>query len=140
MQRISASQSAEIKELLTHIDSLTLRTLLSEEDKRTLRPDRLQNLIEGRGRISRSEVLRLEDIRTNRVAIQNLSRKQAGKRKYEKPRKIRQWLYHGKAKGVDYKDQSTETKDDQLQAIKALRFFGIDPSEGTYYVRKRKLA
>lgn len=137
MRRISASESAEILELARTIDPLLLRTLLSDEQKRLMRPERLENLESGKGRLSDAEAARLQEVRTNRQSIRNLARKTGGKQPFKDRHAIRTWVRKGKSKGVEFKDQNIEKRHEQLAAIRALRFLGIDPSDGTYYVKRR---
>lgn len=139
MKRVSTAEAARISELVDRLGSTRFRTLITSPDSRLIRPDRLSNLREGRGKLSTSEREALGLVSTNSVAVENLARKNSGKRPYKVNRAIRNWLLNGKEKGVDYKEQEADIRERQLNAIKALRFLGIDPSEGTYYVRKRKL-
>ena len=141
MQRISPQESERISELSSRLGSLEFRTLLSQTGgtKRTMRPERLGNLTAGRGKITEAEAERLALISANAPLLENLSRKNQGKNKQKTRRALREWLTKGKEKGVRYSDQDKETRDEQQRAIKALRYLGIDPSEGTYYVRRRKL-
>lgn len=138
MHRISAQQSVRISELQERLGSARFRTLMTESDRRLVRPERLTKWMQGSGRISPEEAERLAVISTNASLIEILARKNEHKRSFKVNRAIRDWVTTGKAKGVNYKDQDSETRAKQQAAIKALRFLGIDPSEGTFYVRKRK--
>ena len=141
MHRISSPESERISELSSRLGPLEFRTLMSETGgpTRLMRPERLDNLIAGRGRISKAEQERLALIQTNAPLLENLSKKNANRKQQFKVRHaLRNWLVSGKAKAVPYSEQDKEAKENQQRAIKALRFLGIDPSEGTYYVRKRK--
>jgi hypothetical protein len=51
---------------------------------------------------------------------------------------LRDWVAHGKAKGVRQDKADDLEMQKKRRAVKALGYLGIDPSEGTYYVRKRK--
>jgi len=55
---------------------------------------------------------------------------------YKINRALRDWLITGKEKGTIYKDQDKQIREQQLKAIKALRYFGVEPSDGHYYVRR----
>lgn len=139
MNQVTATDAKMIRELSSRLGSVEFRQLLTGEGQRLMRPERLENLSTGKGKISDEEMARLQTIHTNSAAVKNLLRKGAGKKRpYRTRRAVRDWLYNGKDKGVDYQSQDTETKEAQLKAIRALRFLGVDPSEGTYYVRKRK--
>lgn len=140
MDRISPQESGRISELSSRLGNLELRTLLSDTGgtKRLMRPERFNNLTSGRGRISAAERERLALIQTNAPLLEKLSAKGEGKQKSKVNRALRDWITLGKGKGVSYKDQSEDEKREQQRAIRALRFLGVDPSEGTYYVRKRK--
>lgn len=139
MKRVTPQEAARISELANRIGSTRFRTLITDPNSRLIRPDRLSNLQEGRGKLSASEREALALVSTNSVAVENLARKNGGKRPHKVNRAIRTWLLNGKEKGVDFKEQEADTRERQLNAIKALRFLGIDPGEGTYYVRRRKL-
>lgn len=138
MQRVSATEAARISELADSIGPLAFRTLLTQEGSRLVRPERLSHLEAGTGRLSASERERLALIGSNRNELRNLSRKGPGKQEWKNRRAMRDWLVHGKEKGVPYKDQDKETRDREQKAIKALRRLGVDPTKGIYYVRRRK--
>lgn len=140
MRRITGSESAQVFELERRLGSRTFRQVMTPAGKRLLRPERLENLLLQRGRISQEESERLQLVQSNARAIENLERKNADKPRWKVRRAIRDWLENGKAPGIDYKNQDQETKQNQQRAIRALRYLGVDPSEGTYYVRRRKAA
>lgn len=140
MRRVSGSESTQILELERRLGQRTLRQLLTPSGERLMRPDRLDNLILGTGRIRPGDAERLALIQSNARAIENLERKNSDKPRWKTRRAIRDWLHNGKQKGPNYQDQDQETKQQQQQAIKALRYLGVDPSEGTYYVNRRKAA
>lgn len=139
LTRVTPQEAARISELADRFGSTRFRTLITNPNSRLIRPDRLSNLREGRGKLSASEREALGLVGTNSVAVENLARKNEGKRPYKVNRAIRTWLLNGKDKEVIYGEQEADIRERQLAAIKALRFLGIDPGEGTYYVRKRKL-
>jgi hypothetical protein len=101
---------------------------------RLMRPERLRNLTEGRGRISAAERERLALIQTNAPLLEKLSEKNRDKKPVQVRRALKDWIKSGKQKGEPYEKDSARTQ----AAIRALSFLGVDPSEGTYYVRKRK--
>jgi DNA-binding CsgD family transcriptional regulator len=111
---------------------------MSVGDRRLVRPERLSNWEQGRGKLTPEEADRLALISSNASLIEILARKNESKRSFKVNRSLRDWIANGKGKGVPYKEQDAETRAKQQAAIKALRFLGIDPSEGTFYVRKRK--
>ena len=135
-QRVTASDAARISELSDRLGSLTFRTLLTGTEgasKRLMRPERLDALVAGRGKLSEAERERLQLIATNAPAIRNLRKKNAEKREFKVNRALRNWVTGGKTK-----DQKKTDSDAELDATKALGFLGVNPSEGSYYVRKRK--
>jgi hypothetical protein len=143
MRKVTAQESRDLATLVDRLGSVRLRTLLTEEDSRLLRPDRLLNLTAGRGRISESEASRLRLVKRNAREIELLARKETKDEKKGRARKahkvnraLRDWLTHGKERGIAYGDQESDIKADQITAIKALRFFGVDPVKGQYYVKK----
>ena len=136
MDRVSSGETKRLAELRSQLGDRTLRTLLTHEDKRLMRPERISNLLAGRGKLSEWERSRLQTVSTNAPKIKQLKAKGKGKREFQSNRALRSWLSHGKAKGVEYKEQDAPEKESQQQAIKALRFLGVDPGEGKFYVRK----
>lgn len=105
------------------------------ESDRLMRPARLANLSRGSGRLTEGEAERLILVSGNAQLIENLALKNQSKRPYKVNRALRDWISSGKAKGVR---QTEIDADKKRRAIRALGFLGVDPSEGTYYVRKRK--
>lgn len=125
-----------MRTLQTGLGDRTVRQILTPEGKRIIRPERMQNLLAGRGRLSESEAQQIENATRNASSLKALKKRGESQRDFKANRALRDWLSTGKQKGVEYKSQSTETKEQQLKAIKALRFLGVDPSDGTFYVRK----
>lgn len=97
-----------------------------------MRPERLANLQAGSGRLSAADKDALDKAWSNRLAITNLGKRgdKLGRKDYRTNRAIRSWLLHGKGS-----DQKRRKDDKELEAIKALRFLGIDPDDGLYYLR-----
>ena len=134
--RISPQESERISDLSSRLGSIEFRTLMSDTGgtHRLMRPERLSHLASGRGRISQAELERLELISANSALLQKLSQKDPKeKKRYRVRHAMRDWLVAGKEKGETQSDKEREQR-----AVRALHFLGIDPSEGTYYVRKRK--
>lgn len=136
MERISRQESERISDLSSRFGGLEFRTLMSDTGgtSRLMRPERLRNLAGGRGRISAAERERLALIQTNAPLLEKLSEKNKQKNPTKIRHALRDWIKYGKQKGEQYPG----SKEDQQKAIRALGFLGIDPSEGTFYVRKRK--
>lgn len=138
-RKVSAQESERISELATKLGSVRFRTLMTGagESDRLMRPVRLANLTRGSGTLTEGEQERLQLVSGNALLIENLAKKNPEKRPYRVNRALRDWIAHGKAKGVPpgKTDHDLEKK---RKAVKALGYLGIDPSEGTYYVRKRK--
>lgn len=136
MQRISASDSTRISELVSRLGDRTLRQLLTPESKRLVRPERLQNLRAGTGRLSQADRERLRLVSANANQLVALKAHGKGKAEWRVNRAMSNWITNGKPKGVDYNSQDAETKSNQLRAIKALRYLGVDPQDGKFYVRR----
>lgn len=136
--RITTGQVAQVGSLTDKLGSLTLRTILTGNNQRLMRPERLANLAAGRGRLTEAERERLELASENSRALGTLKKRGKEKRPTRVNRGLRDWLIAGKERDVDYQSQEPDEKKDQLKAIRALRFFGVDPSKGTYYVNRRK--
>lgn len=139
MDRITPAQAARISELSNRLGSARFRTLMTaDSERRLVRPERLENWRAGHGRLTPQENERLALVSANASLIEILARKNEQKRTFKVNRSLRDWIANGKAKGVPYKEQDADTRAKQQAAIKALRFLGVDPAEGTFYVRKRK--
>lgn len=143
MRKPTERESAEIAALSKRMGSTRFRTLMTDPERRLMRPERLEKLAGGRGRISESEARQLQAIRRNSRELQLLGKKkttdeQKGRKRKDVTvnRRLRDWLNGGKEKGIPYQDQPADDKTEQLKAIKALRYFGIDPVKGQYYVKK----
>lgn len=130
--RVTPDDAERIRELTLRVGDRRFRTILTNEGARLVRPERLANLQAGRGRLSAADKAALDKAWSNRVAITNLGKRgdKLGRKDYRTNRAIRSWLLHGKG------DSQKRRKDDkELEAIKALRFLGIDPDDGLYYLR-----
>lgn len=141
MKRVSQREANEISELANRLGDRRFRTLMAPEGKRIVSKQRLANLSAGRGKLTETERQRLGDIETNSRAIQALGKKadkESPGRPYLGNRAIRTWLNHGKEKGVQRAAKGTSTRAGENEAIRALFFLGVEPSEGTYYVKRRK--
>ena len=131
MKRISSSEAKRISELRSTLGDRTLRQLLTQEDKRLIRPERLAHLESGSGKLSESEARQLKAISKNSTLLKNLKAKAKEKREFKVNRSLRIWLNQGKAKDEPIQEQETKDK-----VVRALGFLGVDPTDGTYYVRK----
>lgn len=104
-------------------------------------PARMEHLASGTGRLSPREREQLAEIQQNKTAIQGLG-KRADKESANKPwkgnRAIRSWMLHGKEKGAANAPLGSPKRTGENEAVRALFFLGVDPSEGTYYVKRRK--
>lgn len=136
MKRVTAQEADQIRTLETRLGSLRFRTLITDENSRLMRPERLLHLTEGRGKLSDRERRQLSRIKSESRKLQNLGKKETNReRKGDKRsesevnRKMRDWLNHGKTKGTKNR------KDRQFwKAIDALDYLGVDPDDGTYYL------
>lgn len=138
MKRVSAQDSARISQLSNRLGDRTLRTLLTSESKRLMPPERIANLRAGTGKLSDAERDRLRLVSENANQIRALKSRAESHDKIEWKinRAIRDWVNNGKERGIPYDMQSKDEKEQQLKAIKALRFFGVDPQDKTFYVKK----
>jgi hypothetical protein len=102
-----------------------------------MRPERLENLTSGRGKLSVEEEQLVNRLSMNAQKVKQLSTRGSGKRDFKVNRSIRDWVQHGKSP-----DESRPTtqggKENEQKAIRGLRFLGVDPSEKTFYVRKAR--
>ena len=139
-QAISAGDRKLVLKLEKQLGSKTLRTLLSPEATGAAKPERarivsnrrLGNLSSGTGKLSPEESARLAQINRNVADINRLKGKgqKQGQRDYQTNRALRTWLQRGKEKGEG-------KSPDQLRAIRALRFLGVDVDSGKYYVKRK---
>jgi hypothetical protein len=141
MPKITRSDSKRIVELNQRLGSRLVRTILTDENKHIMRPARMDNLIAGRGRLSTVERERLTRLSANAQSIEALKKKRTSDELHRRKRKdfkvnraIRDWVNHGKERDA----QRTIGENGEQNAIRGLRFFGVDPSEKHYYLRKVK--
>ena len=134
---ISTEEAKQIEALSARLGTSHFRALMTTSPSggrmRPIENRRLSKWTAGHGTLSQSERERLNALKTNSTAIQNLLKKNSGKQSFRVNRAIRDWISAGKGKGIRAGD-----KDKEQKAIKALRYLGVEPSDGTYYVRKRK--
>jgi hypothetical protein len=148
--RIQPGESRTIRGLTNSLDEYTVRTLLTGEGERLIRPERLANLQAGKANVTEAEKERLRLLSANRQALTSLKRKQRGKevlskrgkevssrtKQQRENRALRTWVFHGKEKETPYDVQSDSTKEKQQPAIHALFYLGVDPiSDKTYYTK-----
>lgn len=136
MNRVTGSQSKRIAGLQSSIGDRTLRTLLAGDSKRIMRPERLAHLSSGSGRLSEAEAEQLERVSKNVGNIKALKRRGKNRRDFQANRAIRTWLTNGKRKGVDISLDDELGQERKRKAIRALRYLGVDPDDGAFYVRE----
>lgn len=129
--RISSTDAIRVRNLEARLGSRTLRQILTPEGNRLMRPDRIANLSGGSGRLTEYERERLEIAFRNSNQLVGLKKRGIGKREFKVNRALRNWINYGKAKG-------DENNDDSQKAIRALRFLGIDPNDGTFYIAQMR--
>src|SRR5581483_2231546 len=110
-------------------------TLGNPERTRIVSRRRLGNLLGGSGRLTDSEAKRLQLLRTNVQSIQALSKRgeKEGRKPFQVNRAIRSWIDHGRPPRTPRRDKGP----DELRAIRALRFLGVDTDDGLFYVKGR---
>lgn len=148
--KVSRADASRIRKLERELGSETTRRLLTGGNARTMRPERLANLEAGKGKLKPWEHERLLAVSHNTASVKALKRRDdketrltakgkelsEGERQRRADRAIRAWLVRGKEKDKRYDAQTLATKRQQQKAIHALRYFGVDPTEQHYYVRK----
>lgn len=134
MQRVSSKESAQLSKLVQRWDSLTLRTMLTTENQRTIRPERLRNLTGGTGRLSDSERAQLAALTENQTTITALIRRSQNVPERRRRKALRDFTRYGKEKGV-----KTDPKDTRSQrSIRALKTLQVDQLQGNFYMRRGK--
>ena len=148
--RIKPGESRQIRGLLNQLDDYSVRTLLTGEGERLLRPERLANLREGKAKLTDAEKERLAKVYTNREALSSLKKKQRGReilaksgrevstrtKQQRENRALRSWVIHGKDRETPYDVQAPQDKEAQQPAIHALFYLGVDPiSDKNYYTK-----
>lgn len=134
---VSSRESDRILALTQRIDERAMRTILTGENERLMRPERFANIVRGTARLTEAEKDRIDLLSRNAVQIENLSKKgdTLGNREFETNRALRDWLQFGKAKG----EPRPENRTKELRAIRGLRRLGYTGSlQGKGYVRKGK--
>ncbi len=134
-------ESDSLQFLSTRLDERQLRVLLRAENNDLTKPEktgmisrrRLANLLGGSGRLTEAEAERISFLRKNSQQIQSLNKRgrKEGRKDYQVNRAIRTWVDHGKGK-----DEAKTPE--QIRAIKSLRFLGVDPDDGIFYVKGRE--
>lgn len=151
---LTKDEEKTVRELEQSFGGRTLRTLLRPENPDQQKPERtrmlsvnrMANLAAGRGRITEGEAERLALLRRNRQAILALEKRgeKLGRMNFQTNRAIRTWLEHGKQRGTKEtgrmsfrKDIQSRhmKKDEEIRAIRALRFLGVDVNDGTFYLK-----
>lgn len=142
MKKISRSDAVRIQQLEKDLGSRLVRTVLTDPGKRLMRPERLEHLTSGTGKLSPDEERLLTRLAANRQSVKRLSEKKTSderhgkkRREFKVNRSIRDWVQQGKERDAP-RPTSDEGKEKEQKAIRGLRFLGVDPSEKTYYVRK----
>jgi hypothetical protein len=148
--RIQPGEARQIRGLTNGLDEYTVRSLLTPEGGRLIRPERFANLQSGKAKLTEAEKERLQILSANRQALTSLKKKQRGREVVSKRgkelaprtkaqrenRALRSWVIHGKEKDTPYDVQADSVKHKQQPAIHALFYLGIDPiSEKTYYTK-----
>ena len=133
MKRISLSDAERLSELRSTLGDRTLRQLLTQEDKRLLRPERLRHLEAGSGKLSERETEQLRNISQNATKLKALKKRGSGRQEFKVNRSLRTWLNQGKAKDEPVGEMDIDQRN---RVIKSLAFLGVDPQDGTFYVRK----
>lgn len=133
--RISDTQSNRISELESRLGDKTIRTILTGENQRLMRPERYANLVSGKAQLTEAEKERISLLSANAQRIQTLARQseQRGNIDFKTNRALRDWIQFGKQKGAE-RDPNRQR---ELKAIKGLRYLGISgPLARGGYVRK----
>lgn len=147
---ITRGEAKRIRALERDLDDYTFRLLMTGGNNRLMRPERLENLKAGRGKLQPWEKERLSLISRNAPAIGALKERREDQPLYSSRKKqlatqtkdravghaLKDWLLRGKDKETVYDTQDRKSKSRQARAIRALHFLGIDPTEKHYYVRK----
>lgn len=138
MDRLSRAQTRRISELAETLGDQRFRALMKTSDTgRIIAPDRLARWQSGRGRLTAAEAERLQDISTNVPNLKKLAAKSEGKTRWKSNAAMRDWLAGEKEKGVPIgPDEAKKAR--ARRAVKGLGYLGVDPSDGTYYVKRRK--
>lgn len=126
---------------------------MSGGNERLMRPERLDALASGRGKLKPWEAERLALVSRNAQSIGALQERYeergplySARRKELSPRTkerignkaLRTWLVRGKEKDIPYQSQGLKTRRSQQKAISALFTLGYDSTgnDAHFYVRK----
>ena len=151
--KVTRGEAKKIRHLRADLGDYTFRTLMSGGNQRLMRPERLDALASGRGKLKPWEAERLALVSRNagsigalierneeRGPLYSARRKELSSKTKERMRNkaLRTWLVRGKEKDIPYNAQGMKTRRSQQKAIHALIFLGYDPtsSEAHFYVRK----
>lgn len=133
--RVSASEARTIRKLSSDLGERRFRTLMQSDYEPRARPiskKQLDNLERGTGRLNYEQQHRVALIQSNAGLLKKLGDKSSSKTNWRTNRAMRDWLVFGKDRGTPY-DKGTRKR-----AIKGLGYLGVDPTEGTFYVIRRK--
>jgi len=135
---VTRGQAKRIRQLERQLDDYTLRTLLSGTNQRLMRPERLENLKAGRGKLQPWESERLTQIQKNSDSLARLKELREDElttkpKKGLQNRSLRTWLVKGKRGDVPYDMQPRKTQRKQHSAIRALYFLGAEPDASVAY-------
>jgi hypothetical protein len=142
--RITRGQSSRLRQISRELDDYTTRVLLSGSGKRIMRPERLENLKAGRGKLQPWEAERLRLVQANQGKLGKLKEYREddtfyGSRKNklskqtkdrEVSRALRAVVVRGKKTNIPYEMQPETERRKQQKAIRALHF--LIPDFGDY--------
>jgi len=135
MERVSKADATRLRNLEQRLGSRTVRTILTREDRRLMRPERMENLKSGRGKMSEDERKLLDTLsreagQIKRLQSRRTSAQKAGKKRVEWKvnRSLRDWVQHGKERDAPGKDQ---------RVIRALAYLDVEPSDKTFYHHRK---
>lgn len=134
------AEAETIRDLQSRFGVQQFRTLFPGENRDLKHPERTrmldsrraERLASGRGKLTTDEAQRLKMLSKNARAIEQLSArgKKLGHKERQTNRAIRTWIEQGKGK-----DAKRRKDDDELRAIRALRFLGVDIDAGIFYLK-----
>ena len=133
--RVSSRESQRLSQLESRLGSRTIRTILSGDSERLMRPERFANIQRGTAKLTEAEKERIGILSANAQRVEQLAKKgeSLGNREFQTNRALRDWLQFGKGKDQERR----KNRDEELKAIKGLRRLGYTGSlKGKGYVRK----
>lgn len=133
--RLTNQEAVQIRKLSSDLGERRFRTLMqgsSRIDAPPISRKQYDNWIQGKGSMSYEQQHRLRLIQSNSGLLKRLAQKSEGKSASKSNRAMRDWLIFGKERSTPY------DKGSRMRAIIGLGFLGVDPSEGTFYVIRRK--